>query len=244
MMKNVTPREDGEDPVTMWMKWADLLGDGSVAGSRVRTRDPAMRPMTVSVAGPLTTTPVAGSLDGVGGEEGHVLRVSMGRSHWVHSADTRLGLGLAGEGGVVDLESGGRDDADVAWDAIAGADFHDVSLHQLLHLERLLDSVAHDGALGRDHVLEGLHHLGARVLLVELEAAGDEDDEDEDAAEVEVVLRDVVVAVLDAHDDEGDEAEGGPSPEEGGEAEEHRLEELDDEGRLLGRRECVGAIAS
>lgn len=91
-----------------------------------------------------------------------------------------------------------------------------------------------------DEVLERVHDLARLGLLVVLEDAGDDDHGGQHDAQVQVVH----VRVLDGGRLEavGEEAEDGSDPEEGGEASEQVLAELDPLGGGLGRGEGVWSV--
>ena len=102
-----------------------------------------------------------------------------------------------------------------------------------------MDTELHQ-SFGWDHACEALHDLLRLVLLVVGEDPGDEVHEDQSDANHHVVF--VEYALVDFSEDHSSEAEGGGDPEQGREAAEHDLEELDPPRSPLGRGECVGAV--
>ena len=91
-----------------------------------------------------------------------------------------------------------------------------------------------------DEVLERVHDLARLGLLVVLEDAGNNDHGGQHNTEVQVVH----VGMVDGGRLEavGEEAEDGSDPEEGGEAAEQVLAELDPLRGGLGRGEGVGTV--
>lgn len=95
-------------------------------------------------------------------------------------------------------------------------------------------------SFGWDHACEALHDLVRLVLLVVGEDPGDEVHEDQSDANHHVVFVDTTF--FGVVDDDSNEAEDGAGPEQGREAAEHDLEELDPLRGPLGRGEGVGAV--
>mmetsp|Transcript_12653 Transcript_12653/g.39934 ORF Transcript_12653/g.39934 Transcript_12653/m.39934 type:complete len:787 (+) Transcript_12653:1142-3502(+) len=119
-----------------------------------------------------------GGLEGLGDGVAVAVKVEVGA--------TLLGLRLARERGVVDLELVGSHDADVSGHLVAIAKVDNVAGHKVNGINDHLRAVADDLALLGDHVLEPLHDLVGLGLLDVGESRRDEHHNHEHHAEVQV----------------------------------------------------------
>ena len=117
-----------------------------------------------------------------------------------------------------------KDDPNVGRNPIAGAHLDQVADHHLVGPDGVLNAVPDDARVLGHHPLEAVHDPRRLPLLEVGEAAGDEHDDGEHKAQVEVVWEDV----LDGGqlDCVGHEAEDGSDPEEQREAAEELRQEL------------------
>ena len=163
--------------------------------------------------------------------EGDVVRTlgdAQGRDHLVG------GHGLAGKGGLLDLEARGLEQAAVGRDGVAGLKQDDVADDELGGGKRDDLAVADDLRHRGGHLLQRGERLLCLGLLHDAEHGVEDDDEhdDDDVGEVGLALGDA-----------GRRGDGGGHDQHDDHGVGHLLEESDDERGLLGLLELVEAVA-
>jgi hypothetical protein len=137
--------------------------------------------------------------------------------------------GLAGEGGLVDLEVADLDQAEVGGDGVARLEVDEVADDEGLGADTAAAAVAEHVGLGDDHRVEGSDRLLGAVLLEEADHSVDEDDGADDQG-VDVVA-----------EERGDDGGGDEDDDE-------RLDELIEEAAEGGLTPAgghpVGAVAT
>lgn len=142
---------------------------------------------------------------------------------------------------VTHLEVPGFDDTDVSGDSVSELDLDDIAQHEVLGAQSQLLALTDDGGELRDHVLEGLHDLGALGLLVVREDTGHDDDGGKYNTQVKIVVGRLIAGTR--LDGVGDEAQDGADPQQQRKATKEIFTELDPFRSLFGRRQRVRAIA-
>lgn len=146
-------------------------------------------------------------------------------------------LSLAGQGRVVDLKFVALVQDDISGDAVSTLKLNNVTGHKFVSFSGFPDAVTADLTFLGDEVLEVIHEGGSLGGLRVGEDAGDEHDDSEHDAQVEVGLVGLVLL-----EPVGDKAEDGTEPEEEGEKAGLLLEEDDPGGGPASLRQLVETL--
>eukprot|EP00760_Papus_ankaliazontas_P039131 PhM_4_TR9493/c0_g1_i1/m.26031 len=212
----------------------ELLAQGRVLLLRLRHESVhAPHHSVVTSADANTHGPTAGDARA---KHGNVIAAEGGLALGHHTRFLGDLIGLSGEGRLRDFEIFDVHEAEVGRDLVAELEDDDVAGDELRAINHLNAAVATDATLVTTELLELVHEGAGGGLLLRGECSGDQDDEPQNDAEVEV-------GRVRGKQGEGDEAERTADLKHEGEGGHQLHEELDEERRLGLRRQGVLAKA-